>query len=1060
MNEERTQAGRTVGGMVVVGLAAASVLAAIELGYLWCQRGGVERGRLALVVPLLLLAAGAVLGLVEGLLVRAIGAGAAALGRRRPGVARWAAWLYTALATPFVAWGCAQLFRGRYARTIPRHDLIAVLVGVVLLALVYRVARLALEVGARLRRGRLSARVGLAASAALLGVAGLLYMGDVRLLPRLYPFFHWALAAGAVLAAQLAVGAFVLAAPGLRARVARLARPAAALALAAVALVGGAAALSGLSRSQGLRFQALERTAVTQKALAVAASTHVWRQRALRPAAGRGGATRAAALPPGPRLAGGDVILITMDAVRADHLGAYGYRRPTTPALDRLARSGVLFERAYCPTPHTSFSLSSLLTGQYTYSLTAVGAETQRATLPLRLRPHGYRSAGFFPPAVFFTDGHKLAGLEERRFDFEYVKYEYRDAAARTDQVIQYFDAVRPQRAFVWVHYFEPHEPYEPHPGHDFGAAAVDRYDSEIAYTDEHIGRLVTWVRRHRPHAVIIVTADHGEEFGDHGGHYHGSSVYDEQVRVPLIISAPGLTPRRVAMPVETVSVAPTVLGLLGVPGGAELRGIALGPWLGRQPAPPDAAPPAFGAIEQKKMVVHGTHKLICDLQRGFCELYDLATDPHERRNLIDGQDALAGQMRADLDGWMTSHLAGVGRPAALSAPERARQALERGRLGDAGAVLELAALLAGPDAAARRDAALVLRGLRADAARQALLGYLDDDDPEVANAAAAAGAVLAPAARRSARALLTEPGVTEDARVWAAIGLAEAGDAAGVPVLAAAVAGACKVVVDGSAADGRCVGSMDIELARYGVNLLRQLRDRRALDALLASRANVRLRREVVAALGALGDRRVALTLAHELATEPQVEPRAAIARALGRIGDPRVVPALAHAFAGETEGAAARELFRALSRLGGAAAGGAGAADLRRWAPAQPRELALVPARGERVSGYDLWLLSRPGGAGRLTVRVGDRLVAVLTLDGAERVYSVVVPPAAVPAQGPVRVALERADGEPRLKVAWLRALSPAPALAPAPASQWVPARQQAPRPAAAPGGGPGAL
>ncbi len=107
------------------------------------------------------------------------------------------------------------------------------------------------------------------------------------------------------------------------------------------------------------------------------------------------------------------------------------------------------------------------------------------------LRRFGWRTAAFYPPAVFYIDSDKLKSFAETNFDFEYVKFEYIDAQRRVDQLLAYYDSVKPKRSFVWVHFFEPHEPYVAHDGFAFGDGDVDRYDSEIAYTDAAVGRLV-----------------------------------------------------------------------------------------------------------------------------------------------------------------------------------------------------------------------------------------------------------------------------------------------------------------------------------------------------------------------------------------------------------------------------------------------------------------------------------------------------------------------------------------------------------------------------------------
>src|SRR5262249_44009525 len=161
-------------------------------------------------------------------------------------------------------------------------------------------------------------------------------------------------------------------------------------------------------------------------------------------------------------------------------------------------------------------------------------------------------------------------------------------------------------------------------------------YDSEIAYADAAIGKLVAYLAKKRPGAVIIVTADHGEEFDEHKGRYHGTTLFEEQVRVPMVVVIPGVAPHVVSGPVEVIDLAPTILGLLDIPAPVRMRGTDLGPWLRSAPAPAGRLSPAFAEVQDKRMIVWGMDKLICDLNWGYCSFYDLLVDPHEETNLAE----------------------------------------------------------------------------------------------------------------------------------------------------------------------------------------------------------------------------------------------------------------------------------------------------------------------------------------------------------------------------------------------------------------------------------------
>jgi arylsulfatase A-like enzyme len=347
---------------------------------------------------------------------------------------------------------------------------------------------------------------------------------------------------------------------------------------------------------------------------------------------------------------GRDLVLITVDALRADHLGSYGYGRPITPNLDALARESARFTWAYAATPHTSYSVSSLMTGKYMRPLLLQGVGADSDTFAHLMRLYGYRTAAFYPPAVFFIDTERFAGMRDRGLDFEYRRAELSDADQRADQIETYLGKVRPERRiFLWVHLFEPHEPYVKHPEHDLGDHDVDRYDSEIASADQGIGRIIRAVRARRPQAIILFTADHGEEFGDHGGRYHGTTVYEEQVRVPLLISAPGLiSPREINVPVQTIDLLPTTLGALQIPRSARIRGRDLGPWLG--PKAPEADQGfAFSETDESTMLAEGSLRLVCLRKIGACKLFDVATDPGETKDISSANFERFGALRARL---------------------------------------------------------------------------------------------------------------------------------------------------------------------------------------------------------------------------------------------------------------------------------------------------------------------------------------------------------------------------------------------------------------------------
>lgn len=341
------------------------------------------------------------------------------------------------------------------------------------------------------------------------------------------------------------------------------------------------------------------------------------------------------------------ILVVTIDALRADHLPFQGYARPTAPNLAALAERGVVFENAIAATPHTSYSLGSLWTGTYLRPLVALGLEGDPTTLPSLMKLYGFETAAFFPPAVFYVDGARFGALQESGFGFNYRKMEFADGEKRVDQVRAFYkDIDRPGPRFLWVHLFEPHEPYEPHADHDFGPLPLDRYDGEIAAADETLGAIVRIVRENDPRAVVVVSADHGEAFGEHGSTHHGTTVHDEQIHVPLVIEGEGIAARRVATVVQTIDIAPTIASALGMPRPPRFRGRDLGPFVaGTAPAADEGL--AWAETEDRTLVARGTHRLVCARKERACALFDHADDVAELHDKGQSEAATKQELRA-----------------------------------------------------------------------------------------------------------------------------------------------------------------------------------------------------------------------------------------------------------------------------------------------------------------------------------------------------------------------------------------------------------------------------
>ncbi len=560
-----------------------------------------------------------------------------------------------------------------------------------------------------------------------------------------------------------------------------------------------------------------------------------------------------------------DIVLVSIDALRADHVGAYGYARPTTPHIDALAREGTRFDHAYCPTPHTSYSVTSMMTGKYVRPLLALGLGRDSETLASHLRRYGYRTGAFYPPAVFFIDEAKFDSFESRALDFEYRKVEFADPALRESQVRDYLATASTDKPlFLWVHFFEPHEPYVQHPAHPFGDSDVDAYDSEVAEADEGVGRVVSAVRASRPNAVVIVTADHGEEFGDHGGRYHGTTVYEEQVRVPLVVVGPGVRASvHVDVPVQTIDLVPTVLSAEGIPRPARVRGRDLGVLLAEATHADDEGF-AFAETDDFSLLAKRSLRLVCQKQADACALFDVTTDAREKHDVSRDRRADVDAMRAQLDAMERSHGRFEGEGASLP------DALRRGAAGDVNAAQEVAGLLDDVNVEYRREAARVLFDLKSAAPIAQLRHARDRDDDEAVKGTCEAAIVrVDPSADPSrARALLSSGDV--ELRRRAALALAERGNGEGAGELEA------------------WVSAPGVEYARQReiVFALASSKPKSATHALVALLDDVRLRGEAADALGKLGDPAARAPLLEHFANERYVGVRPREANALIALG------------------------------------------------------------------------------------------------------------------------------------------------------------------------------
>ncbi|MBL8863317.1 MAG: sulfatase [Planctomycetes bacterium] len=372
-----------------------------------------------------------------------------------------------------------------------------------------------------------------------------------------------------------------------------------------------------------------------------------------------------------------NVLLITIDTLRADHLGCYGYQRPTSPRIDAFAAGAVVFENAHSSSSWTLPSLASIHTSLYstTHGCWKIYSrlEPEFTTTAEILRDAGYDTA-MVACHIFLSAQY---GLQQgfTHIDDELVRPPSDAAAAIsspgvTARGVRFLErqAASPDGApwFLWLHYFDPHDTYLPHAGFSetFGTSAeIDLYDGEIAFTDHHVGEVLARLAELglAEDTIVVLTADHGEEFGEHGFQRHGYTLYEEAVRIPLVVRAPGAPARRVSDVVSNVDLLPTILDLAGLPPPAARDASCAHGFEGRSLAPlVRGTGPLLPAAALSEVRWHdgqdlrawrdGAWKLVEDQSTGQqvdqSALFDLATDPRERTDLREPESARLAALR------------------------------------------------------------------------------------------------------------------------------------------------------------------------------------------------------------------------------------------------------------------------------------------------------------------------------------------------------------------------------------------------------------------------------
>lgn len=396
-----------------------------------------------------------------------------------------------------------------------------------------------------------------------------------------------------------------------------------------------------------------------------------------------------------------NVLLITVDTLRADHLHCYGYDRKTTPNFDAVAREGVLYRYVIAQRGLTWPSLTSMMTSMYPHTHgvrdNGIRLDPSKITMPELLKKKGYTTGAVL---------RNMLNAPNRGFDSKLLLKGRNGERLATSGAVKWLKQNAGKRFFLWVHYLAPHRPYVPPPPFDtmWGKPDAERvdneldditldkkkltdaqldqvvslYDGEVAYVDSEIGIILDTLNglNLKEKTLVVLSADHGEELYDHNFYfYHGCSIYDSVLQVPLIIRLPGVVPvrKRVLTTVQIVDIAPTIFDLLSLPASPTFEGKSVRKLMD---APRDVVDTtSFSEIEDKVFSIRMDHwryimnpanyhpqgdpyyKATDERRNGYTiapeELYDLDNDPDETENVFKSNPEVAAQLKETLQKWV-----------------------------------------------------------------------------------------------------------------------------------------------------------------------------------------------------------------------------------------------------------------------------------------------------------------------------------------------------------------------------------------------------------------------
>jgi membrane-anchored protein YejM (alkaline phosphatase superfamily) len=334
-----------------------------------------------------------------------------------------------------------------------------------------------------------------------------------------------------------------------------------------------------------------------------------------------------------------------------------GYPRPIAPRLAELEKKSVSYTRAYSVSSYTSMSLGGLLGDKLPSELSRDGwffgtYSPDQTFFPELVQRAHVRTMAVQAHFYFQLQGH--AGFEQGFDDWQVVDGIGHDNLTDHDITSEKSEALAEKllanpaktggRFFFWAHFMDPHDIYRSHDGIDYGKEPRDRYDGEVQYTDQYVGKLLDFIAQQSwaDKTAIIVTADHGEAFGEHGRTRHGFELWEPLVRVPLMFYFPGAEPKHIDQPRSGLDVAQTIMALLGVAPDPSMEGVPLlNEAYGAAPDSHDVYVdlPMTSNNPKRRALIRGDKKLLCFDTDQICRLFDLSTDPTEDKPITSGDE-------------------------------------------------------------------------------------------------------------------------------------------------------------------------------------------------------------------------------------------------------------------------------------------------------------------------------------------------------------------------------------------------------------------------------------